>query len=179
VPLNRQINKLVRLVNELLDVTRIEEGKITLKKSTFDFNQLVDEIIKDVSSGNVKHDFIVKGQKDIQIHADRDRIGQVLTNLLSNAIKYSPDGKKVIIKLDPNPGRLVVSVQDFGIGIARSYRKSIFDRFYQIESTDSKPSTNLGLGLYIAKELVEHHGGKIWVESKEGGGSTFFFKLPV
>jgi signal transduction histidine kinase len=110
---------------------------------------------------------------------DRDRIQQVLNNLVTNAIKYSPEANRVVVRAKADHNRVVVSVQDFGIGIKENIQSQVFERFFR--APDPKISTypGLGLGLYIAAEIVKRHGGEMWVESKRGKGSTFFFTIPI
>lgn len=176
--MNKQIDRLSSLVMELLDIRRIEEGKITFNTEPFNIGNLIQEIVSDVS-GTTKHKITVTGSKNIDIVADRDRIGQVLVNLLSNAIKYSPSRKNISIKYSKNSDVVVVRVQDFGSGIPQNDQKKIFERFYQTEGREKDYNASLGLGLYISKEIIERHGGKIWVKSKVGRGSSFFFTLPL
>ena len=110
---------------------------------------------------------------------DRDRIGQVLINLLTNAVKYSPLADKVIVRLATNPEKAIVSVQDFGVGIAEAHHGKIFERFYQVTDPEEKTFPGLGIGLYLSCEIVRRHGGNIWVESSKGSGATFFFTIPL
>lgn len=178
---NAQINKLSLLVGELLDVSRIQEGKMVLQKRKFNLTTLVYEVSGELSETS-NHKIVIKGLENLQLTADKERIGQVITNLLSNAVKYSPDSKKIVIKLSKNADEVVVAVQDFGIGIDKNEQQHIFDRYYQAENKKSRSGASLGLGLYIAKEIVEQHGGRIWVKSssaKGRSGSTFFFTLPL
>ncbi len=113
------------------------------------------------------------------VFGDRDRIGQVVSNLLANAIKYSPKADKVIVCIMANAETAGVSVQDFGIGIAKAQQEHIFERYYQVSEQNQKPVAGLGLGLYICNEIIRHHHGRLWVESRKGRGSTFSFTLPL
>lgn len=113
----------------------------------------------------------------LYVYADRERIRQVLINLITNAIKYSPEAKKVVIRSQKNKNFIQISVQDFGIGIPKTEQLKIFDRFYQSQNHKTYPG--LGLGLYISSEIIKANGGKMWVESDEGKGSTFYFTLPT
>ena len=110
---------------------------------------------------------------------DKERLGQVLTNLIANAIKYSPRQERIIVHLTHTPETLIVSVQDFGIGISKAHQKKVFERFYRVDSDKDRTYPGLGIGLYIAYQIIERHGGKMWVESMEGQGSTFSFSLPL
>ena len=117
--------------------------------------------------------------KQREIVGDRERLGQVLSNLLSNAMKYSPRATRIVVRLIPTPDTLTVGVQDFGMGIPKAQQEKIFERFYRVNPDEGRTSPGLGIGLYIARQIIEHHGGKMWVESVEGQGSTFFFSLPL
>jgi signal transduction histidine kinase len=111
------------------------------------------------------------------IYGDKDRIGQVITNILTNAIKYSPHSDLIIVRTAVDSDSLVLSVQDFGVGIPKERQQQIFERYYRIESYGTIPG--IGLGLYISKEIITRQGGEIWVESQQGSGSTFSFSLPI
>src|SRR5713226_8496137 len=113
------------------------------------------------------------------ITGDRERLGHVLIILLTNAIKYSPQADTVVVRVAHARDALTVSVQDFGIGIARSHQQRLFERFYRVLSKEDQTYPGLGIGLYIAYEIIQRHGGKMWLESVEGNGSTFFFSLPT
>jgi signal transduction histidine kinase len=113
------------------------------------------------------------------VFGDRDRIGQVLINLLNNAIKYSPQGDRVLVRVAISQNKALVSVQDFGIGIAKEHQRKIFERFYQVTDAEEKTYPGLGIGLYISYEIVKRHGGQMWVESKKGEGASFYFTLPL
>ncbi|RJR25775.1 hypothetical protein C4578_00885 [Candidatus Microgenomates bacterium] len=173
-----QADRMTSLINEILDISRIEKGNLSLEKRVFDINELAKLTIDDIRQNNPKHKLIFKGGRRIEINADILRVSQVLTNLINNAIKYSPEGKRVIVGLQKNGKEVVASVKDFGVGIPKTEQEKIFDKFYRIEK-EQKNSSGFGLGLYIVKEIIEGHGGKIWVESKEGKGSTFYFTLPL
>lgn len=174
-----QADKLKKLTEELLDISRIESGKLTPHKESFLLNDLVTEVAEAMQTTTKKHTLTVRETTEITVVADRYRIYQVLVNLLSNAIKYSPSGKKIIIALEKKNSEVVVQVQDSGIGITQSQQKKIFDKMYQVEEKKGKTYPGLGLGLYISKEIIELHGGKIWVESKKGKGTTFYFCIPL
>ncbi len=177
--INIQINNLTKLINELLDVTRIEEGKLLFRLAKFSLKNLVLQVIEDLQPTMPGHQIILQEMNDGQVLADRDRIGQVLINLISNAVKYSPGAGKVIVKGSKDKGFVQLSVTDFGIGIPKKYQAKIFDRFFRSIGYKKETFSGLGLGLYIAEKIVRSHGGKIWVKSLAGRGSTFFFKLPL
>lgn len=115
----------------------------------------------------------------VQVVGDRERLGQVLINLLTNAIKYSPQADKVLIQVARDEGQALLRVQDFGIGITTHHHEHIFERFYQVSGPDGHSYPGLGIGLYLSREIVERHGGRIWVESAAGQGSTFSVSLPL
>jgi len=178
--MNEQIDKLTNLVADLLDVTRIQQGKIQLNKEIFPLHDLVAELVDNLQSVTSHKFVILVSQKDA-IFADRDKIRQVLTNLLTNAIKYSPGDKKIIVRSKTIGKHITVGVQDFGIGISKSQQAKIFERFYQAPQRASARNTypGLGLGLYISSEIIRLHHGKIGVKSVPGKGSIFSFSLPL
>lgn len=176
--MNRQIDRLNRLVVKLLDLTRIQEGRITLQKERFNVGSLIREIADEIS-GTTHHKIIISGDTRARIVADRDRIGRVLTNLLTNAAKYSPEADKILIKVTKKDGKLSIAIRDYGIGINKADRERVFDRFYQTPRKKSDHlGDSLGLGLFIAKSIVEKHDGRIWLKSNRPG-STFCFELPL
>lgn len=174
-----QLDKLTTLINDLLDVTKIESGKLLFHEEYFDVNELITEIIEETQRTTEKHKLIKKLTSSKTIWGDRDRIGQVLINLLTNAIKYSPKPHDVIIKTAIKKDVLTFSVQDFGMGIPKHKHKHIFDRFFRVQGDKHETYPGLGLGLYISYEIVKRHNGKLWFESAKGKGSTFYFSLPV
>ena len=176
-----QVDKITNLVATMLDVTKIQSGKMSYQKDVFDFDRLVEETLSDVAaiSGKVKVKTIGRAKK--QVTADRFRIGQVLTNLLTNAIKYSPEGGRVVIKVTSTNKEVSVTVADSGIGIPRDKLQKVFDRYFQVNPGQVNRGSpgGLGLGLYISSEIIKYHGGGIWAESVVGKGSKFHFSLPV
>jgi signal transduction histidine kinase len=177
--IQHQIERLQELVNDLLDVSRLQTGKLTFTKEDFRIDQLVEEAIADLKGMAKDQRIVYTGKVAIKVHADKFRIYQVLTNLITNAVKYSGDGKSIKLNIKRKEGKVVVSVQDFGIGIAKEQQRKIFDRLYQVIDDKQKTFPGFGMGLYIAKEIITRHQGKIWVESEKGKGSTFFFTLPL
>ena len=179
--IENQINKLNHLMGELLDISRIESGELPLHKGQFSLLELVTETIEDIKAADQSHqiNFELNDNKDIEVFADKDRITQVLNNLLTNAIKYSPNQKHVNVKLYVDGNCAVVSVEDFGIGMDEAELDKIFERFYRVSGEDEVTFPGFGIGLYIVKDIVERHEGKIWVESEKHKGSAFFFALPL
>ena len=172
-----QIDRLNEIITDLLDVSKIQAGKLEFKKDLFNLNDLTREIVEDIQTTTKKHRIIIEGKSLKKIFGDKDRIGQVLTNFLTNAIKYSPNTDKIVVKIIPQKNRVMVGVQDFGIGISKEDQEKIFERFYRVYSGDEKTFPGLGMGLYISSDIIERHNGKIWVESEKGKGSTFYFTL--
>ncbi|GCE21330.1 sensor histidine kinase [Dictyobacter kobayashii] len=173
-----QVNKLINLISELLDSTKIESGQLPWRDTQFDMDTLVQEIVEEVGRTTERHQIRIEGTISHLIYSDREHIGQVLTNLLSNAIKYSPQANTVLVKLRANADSATISVQDFGIGIAQEKQAHIFDRFFRVTDAEHETFPGLGLGLYISAEIVKRQGGRIWVESHQGEGSTFTFSIP-
>lgn len=174
---NRQIGKLTALVDDLLDVTRIQGGKMVFSFSDFNIREIVQESI-DGLQGSLGNHSITTELDDVNIHADKNRIEQVISNFLSNGLKYSPHGKDIIIKAKKNGDKIRLSVKDFGIGIPKDKAEFIFDRFFRVEES-SHLFSGLGLGLYISAEIIKRHNGNIGVESEENEGSEFWFEIPV
>lgn len=178
--MDAQINKLTALIGDLLDVTKIEGGKLQFHEEHFLFDNIVTEIVEELQRTTEKHKIIKKGFSGKIIFGDKTRIGQVITNLLTNAIKYSPHATKIIVQATTNgEGGVKLSVQDFGIGIPKTKQKRIFERFYRVGGEQSHTFAGLGIGLYLAAEIIKRQGGDIGVESEEGKGSIFFFSLPI
>lgn len=177
--MNAQLNKLTDLIGDLLDVTKIEAGKLQFNRDQFNFDDLVQETVESMQLTTEKHELIIQGDTRQKIYADKDRLGQVMTNLLSNAIKYSPHTKKIIIVLSKENGAVKMCVKDYGIGIPKEKREKVFERFFRVSGPDTQTFPGLGLGLYISNEIIKRLGGRIWVESEKGKGSTFCFILPI
>ena len=173
-----QIERIQKLIANLLDISRMQMGKLVLTEMWFDVGAFVQEIVSSVQPSYPHHPISVSGNVSLQIYADKDRLGQVLINLLSNAVKYSPQGAPVGVNIGADKEKMIVMVHDEGIGIPKEHQAHIFERFYRVYSNQDQKFPGLGIGLYIAAEVVEHHGGHIWVESIEGRGSTFCFSIP-
>jgi PAS domain S-box-containing protein len=179
--MDAQLNKLSTLISDLLDISRMQSGKLALRLEPFDLDALIDETVENVQAATSTHRLLVEGRTGARVLGDRERVGQVFVNLLTNAIKYSPRADKVIVRLSQDADReqAIVSVQDFGIGIDPMHHEKIFERFYQVTDPEEKTYPGLGMGLYIASELVARHHGRMWVESSKGQGTTFFVTLPL
>jgi PAS domain S-box-containing protein len=175
----KQINKLSELINDLLDVSKIHAVRLLLNYSMFDINILLKETLDSIQQLTSTHQIIFHKKEDkLIINADRGRIEQVIINLLTNAVKYSPGSQDIIIETQNNNGKIVVSIKDNGIGIPEEDLENIFSSFYRVRRLASAFSGS-GIGLHISSEIIKRHGGDIWVESKEGKGSTFYFSIPA
>lgn len=172
-----QTERLQELVSDLLDVSKINTGKLSFKKEKFKLNDLISETLTELQATTTQHYLMFDNKKSIYVYADKFRIYQVITNLITNAIKYSPNSSDIIISLSKKNGKIITSVRDFGIGINKTESKKIFDRLYRT-ADEEKTFPGFGMGLYISKEIIKRHSGKIWVESLPGKGSTFYFSLP-
>ncbi len=172
------IDKLNHLVTELLDVSKIQHGKLGLNISSFNFNEMLSAAIESVQIAAQKHTIILTGKIRQKFKGDEERLKQVVVNLLTNAIKYSPAEDTAFVNASEENDTLKVSIKDNGIGISKKNLNKIFDRYYREEELASH-FQGLGIGLSIAKEIINRHNGKIWAESEPGKGSTFYFTLPV
>jgi len=171
-----QFKKMNTLINGFLNVSRLESGKIQLNKANFEINALVSEMIEETELHMINHRIsFIKGI-DVEIIADRDKIGSVLSNLLGNAIKYSPDSAPIEVSTKSEGNVVAISIKDQGFGIKKADQARLFDRYYRANN-DSNIS-GFGIGLYLSAEIIERHGGNIWVESEFGKGSEFIFSLP-
>ncbi|HEV9035550.1 MAG TPA: PAS domain S-box protein [Puia sp.] len=174
----RQVNKLNRLVADLLDVTKIQAGKLEYTMMPCFMLPLIRESLDTVGQMHTTHRIVAElPDEDIVVTADSTRIEQVLINFLTNAIKYSPDASEIGLSVMVKEARVIVSVQDWGMGIPKEHQAHIFNRYYRAHS--DRIVSGMGIGLYIAKEIIDRHGGTIGVDSQEGVGSVFYFSLPL
>ena len=177
--IDKQIIKLNRLMSELLDLSRIDSGKLELKMQNFDRVDLVKETVDDVQQ-TTQHQILVNDKADCRFFGDKDRIGQVLLNLLTNAVKYSPKTNSIEVNIyKPSQNIISISVKDHGIGIDKKDHEKIFERFYRVEGKTEQTYPGFGIGLFIASEIINRHNGTISVESEKSKGSTFTFTLPI
>ncbi len=178
--LNSQTARLGRLVDELLDVSRIESGKLEFRWAPVDLVRLVQEVAERLQMTTSHHTIEVEldGITETSVTADRDHLEQVLDNLLTNAIKFSPAGGTIRVGLREQADSVILSVQDRGVGIPPHQLEAVFGLFYQAEDPVSRRNGGMGLGLYISKDIITRHGGRIWAESKVDHGSTFHIALP-
>ena len=173
-----QINKLNSLIVDLLDTSRIENGKLKFNESLFNFNKLLKESVEMISQIYPDFKISVTGESNVLIRGDETRLEQVILNYMTNAIKYSPDVRELELHSSVQDNFLIVSVKDFGIGIPKENQADVFRKFYRVEGSAQR-FQGLGVGLYICYEIIRRHHGKCWLESEVGKGSTFYFSLPV
>lgn len=174
---SQHIYRLERLINDLLDVTKINAGKMAYTSEPFIFSQLLQDSIRNMQY-TATHDIVLESAPEITYTGDRLRLEQVINNFLTNAAKYSPEGTRILVNGRVEENSIVVSVQDFGIGIAPENLDKLFDRYYRVDNTAMR-FEGLGLGLFIASEILKRHQGSFWIESELGKGSTFYFRLPL
>ena len=175
----KQVKKMTNMINGFLNLSRLESGNLHLKKTKFDLNSLIQEVIDDLKLTNTSHIFSFRNTDAAHVFADEEKIEHVISNIISNAIKYSEEGTIIQIKTELNKGNAVVSVADSGIGIDEIHLEKLFGRFYRVEEVNTKYISGFGIGLYLSAEIIKLHKGKIWVESKDGEGSIFYFSIPV
>ena len=177
--MDTQINKLTSLISDLLDVTKIQSGKLVMQEEVYDFNDLLNDIIEELQLTTRNHEIVKKLDASKKVYGDKERIGQVITNLITNAIKYSPTSNQIIISSEARDKSVLCSVQDFGVGIAKEKQDKVFEQFFRVSGEKENTFPGLGLGLYVSSEIIKRQNGKIWLESTEGNGSTFFFTIPL
>ncbi|HTR28457.1 MAG TPA: ATP-binding protein [Puia sp.] len=174
-----QIRKLDNLIVDLLDLSKIESGKLKFNKKLFQFETTLSNAMEMIRQTYPDYQITRRGNADVQLFGDETRIEQVLINYLTNAVKYSPENKEIRIETDIRPdGRLWVQVRDFGIGIRKDHQSNIFNKFYRVEEAASR-FQGLGIGLYICAEIIRRHEGEYGVESEPGQGSVFYFSVPA
>ena len=172
---DRQVTKLVRLVDDLLSTTKLEQGQLSLNKSVFVLSDITDAIFNHLQIDD-KHRLVFRGEQNIALFGDVHKIEQVLVNLVNNAVKYAPLSQEIVIQVEQVEGFAKISVIDGGPGIPSESVPKLFDRYYRLEQ--NRYTAGLGLGLYISAEIIARHGGDISVESIPGRGSNFWFTLP-
>ncbi|WEA03593.1 PAS domain S-box protein [Mucilaginibacter sp. SJ] len=173
-----QLKKLNALINDLFDISKIQSGKLQFYFEEFDFTELIKENLEAIREAYTSHEIYFDESGEMILEGDKMRLEQVLTNLITNAIKYSPESDKIEVSVKKSETEIQVSVKDYGMGINKENISHIFSQFYRAKDVN-RSITGLGLGLYITKEIIERHGGRIWVESEPRMGSTFSFVLPL
>jgi PAS domain S-box-containing protein len=177
--MNKQTDSLLNLIDEMLNVTRIRAGELLYHFSLFDLNEAVKDVVDSFKATAKNHRITLISEPIPYVNGDKYRISQVLTNLISNAIKYAPDGPEIIVTVCAESDKVVVKVKDHGIGIPKEQQKKIFDRFYRSETLPKNTYQGLGLGLYIAMDIVKKHNGKMGVDSESDEGAEFWFSIPL
>lgn len=177
--MNAQLVKLTRLIEALLDLSRLQAGPLIYQEEVINLDELVHEIVGQMRETATTHTIQLVGQTSTTVMGDRERLGQVFFNLLANAVKYSFGASLVTVTLAMRAEDALISVRDYGIGIAPVHHKRVFERFYQVSNPLERTFPGLGIGLYLSSQIVERHQGYLWVESDVGQGATFFVRLPV
>jgi signal transduction histidine kinase/ActR/RegA family two-component response regulator len=176
----RQVDRLGTLVEDLLDVSRLESKRLTLHRERVDLNELADEVVADFRSQTRIHEIILhRAREAVPVAGDRARLEQVLVNLIGNAIKYSPQGGQIAVRVERVGGKARISVSDQGIGIPVEEQERLFQRFFRAANAGTRNFGGLGIGLFVSHEIVQQHGGQFEVKSDAGQGATFTFTLPL
>lgn len=174
-----QTEHLERLVNDLLDRSQVQWGQLELHVESFFLADLLSENVHSVQASAEQHHIHLNLQtEETKVRADKARIAQVVGNILDNAVKYSPYGGQIAVCLQKQDDHYLISVSDQGIGVTPEHFDHIFERFYRVHNTASQPYSGIGLGLYVAKAIIDAHGGQIWLTNNQGMGTTFYFTLP-
>ena len=177
--INKDAQRLNRMINDMLDLDRIEAGRLTLRMEAVDINVVLQDAVERARASSARHVIDIKLDPTHPVtQCDADRVAQIVANLLTNAVKYSPEGGEILVSSLASEGFVEVSVRDHGVGIAPEFAKRLFSRYERYEKTSGK-IIGTGLGLAIARQIVEMHGGRIWVETSIGAGSDFRFTLPM
>ncbi len=174
-----QTDHLERLVSDILDLSSVQSGELQLHHSSFYLADVLAECVRQAQASAEQYTILLDIEAhDSRVIADKGRVSQVIGNILDNAIKFSPQGRQVVVRLQERDTDFLVSVSDQGIGVNPEYFDHIFERFYRVRNSASRQYSGIGMGLYIARVIVEVHGGTIWLTSNQGTGSTFYFTLP-
>lgn len=179
VKVNKQVKRMSAMINGFLNLSRLESGRIQIIKQDFDLSLLLKEMVEENEFILPHHRLILQTAGVLNISADRDKIGSVISNLIGNAGKYSAKGKSITVASEVAEGCVRVSVKDEGVGIKQEDRERLFERFYRVDNPDHKHVSGFGIGLYLSAEIIKQHQGEIWVESEVNKGSTFYFCLPL
>jgi len=176
---NLQVKKMGNMINGFLNISRLESGKIIIDKQQFNLEELIMETVNETELTVSSHQILVEPCHALSISADRDKIASVISNLISNAVKYSPKGKTITVKCEVMENNALFSVKDEGMGIKAQDIDKLFERYYRVSTNHTRHISGFGIGLYLSAEIIQRHGGRIWVESESGVGSTFYFSLPL
>jgi len=173
---------MLKMVTDLLDVARIDQGKAIFEKKNLNLEKIVEDSVADFQGLAAEKNNKINFQADPNLPAvciDERKMRVVLDNLIGNAIKYSREGGKVEIKLKEENGKIIFSVQDWGVGIPQHQHDKIFEKFFRSRNEARYRTEGVGIGLYLARAILKHCGGEVWFKSEAGEGSTFFFNLPI
>jgi two-component system, OmpR family, sensor histidine kinase VicK len=173
-----QINKMTRMIRDFLNAAQSDAGKMVLNREEFLLDELIREIMADLSVNARRNRLKLNYCPPVKISADREKIEQVLANLIGNALKYSTGNDPVMISCSQAGGRVTIRIDDHGIGISNEDKQHLFDRFFRSANPNSRTVSGFGIGLYVSAEIVRLHGGHIGVDSEIGKGSSFWFDLP-
>lgn len=176
---SKQVDAMTKMMEDFLETTVLESGKIKINKTTFEINSLIANMLNTGYAAAAKHQLQMNCPDKIWLDADRDKITQVLHNYISNALKYSPEGTAISISSRKMQDQMIVSVKDYGIGISPADQKKLFSKFFRSETDPVQKIKGYGIGLYLVNDIVQRHGGKVWATSNLGAGSTFYFSLPL
>lgn len=174
-----QARRMSSMINGFLNISRLESGKIAIDKELFDLDLLIREVVEEYGLTVSSHIIHINICDHVQVNADREKIGSVISNLISNAVKYSPKHREIEVKCALIDGFAQVSVKDEGMGVNAQDLPRIFDRYYRVESNNTRHISGFGIGLYLSAEIIRRHEGQIWAESESGTGSVFYFSLPL
>jgi signal transduction histidine kinase len=177
--INRGSDRIDRIVGDLLEISLLHAGPLKLETERINLAELIEQVADRMALLTIKHNIRLVKAEPIVVQGDRDRIEQVLMNLIDNAIKYSPKGGEIDLAVSVRDREAVVSVADSGVGIPREKQTNVFQRFYSAHTSTPYDYGGMGVGLYISKEIIARHGGRMWFDSEEGKGSTFYFSLPL
>jgi len=176
----KQVRRLSRLVEDLLDISRLESGRLSLSRERIAIDELVADVVADFKAASPQHEIVLRRPpQNLRAFVDRERLEQVVVNLVQNAIKYSPHGGRVEVSVDRAGAQARVEVTDQGIGIPKEEQKHVFERFFRAHNAATRNYGGLGIGLYVSKEIVERHGGAVEVASEPGKGAKFAFTVPL
>ena len=178
-----ETDRMIRMINDLLNLSKMDSGNAQMQMELVNFNNLVNFVLDrfDMMVTSQDKDYQIKREftkRDLWLEIDTDRLIQVIDNIMNNAIKYSPDGGTITVRLIETHNHIILSITDEGMGIPRKDLNKIFDRFYRVDKARARQQGGTGLGLAISREVLKAHGGSIWVESRENQGSTFYVSLP-
>jgi len=178
--INKDAQRLNRMINEMLDLDRLESGRMTVAQATVDLNAIVTAVAAGVRPNAPGHPIVLRLDPDLgAVSGDQDKLTQVVVNLLSNAVKYSPEGGEIVVTTRADGPNAHVLVRDHGMGIPADGLEKVFDRFARLETNATRFIQGTGLGLPIVRQIVTLHGGRAWVESTVGEGSVFQFTIPL